>query len=79
MSMNLEELRDQFAAAALTGFMAVHPVVTSYDPEIVERAYHVADLMLKERARRSANPLQEVRDRMMMGPAQRPESVEGQP
>lgn len=54
-------LLDQFAAAALTGFMARKPstviikgveIERYFDPQYISQAYDLAELMLKECERR---------------------------
>jgi hypothetical protein len=47
-------LRDQFAAAALTGLLASPPFAPSFDDE-AKRAYSYADAMLRQRAQPTAD------------------------
>jgi len=43
-----KHLRDNFAAAAIQGMLSTHISIT-HKPYIVDHAYELADLMLKER------------------------------
>lgn len=49
-----QRLRDQFAAAALTGILAYSDDVARSDDEWADVAYDLADAMIRQRALRSA-------------------------
>jgi hypothetical protein len=53
--MSDEQLRDKFAAAALTGLMSSLPSGDQYHPFAVERAWSLADAMLRERVRKNTS------------------------
>lgn len=51
--MSDTELRDKFAAAALTGLLSSLPNGDQYHQFAVEHAWSLADAMLRERARKN--------------------------
>jgi len=58
-----ERLRETFAAAALTGWLASQQTVIS-QAEMAKRAYDYADAMLRERERTNHNAVPEACDQL---------------